>query len=186
MVTGLVLVKYQSFNGGIVLTNLAYEIALTIREAQTYGINVKGQLTNFNLSYGVHFDTTTNTSFTMFADKQDISNPDPYGISKGDGKYDGGSGGNDINVDTFMLKRGIVINKFCVGVSPSEVCSSSGSKLDITFNRPDPSAIIWHYDDSIGWQSYTSARIQVMATGNNAKKDIIIQSTGQILIKDGQ
>lgn len=186
MVTGLVLVKYQSFNGGIVLTNLAYEIALTIREAQTYGINVKGQVSNFNLSYGVHLDTSSPTSFIMFADNQQ-NTPDQYGIRTGDGKYDGGSSSFDINVDTFMLKRGIVINKFCVGVSP-EICSSSGSgsKLDITFNRPDPSAIINYYDGSGNWSRSSSARIQVIATGNNAKKDIIVQSTGQILIQDGK
>ncbi|MCR4334261.1 MAG: prepilin-type N-terminal cleavage/methylation domain-containing protein [Patescibacteria group bacterium] len=187
VVTGLVLAKYQSFNGGIILTNLAYEIALTIRETQTYGINVKGNLNDFNVAYGVHFDSSNDKSFVVFTDKQDLNNANKdTGISTGDGKYDGGTSGNDTKVNTFILKKGIVVEKFCVGSSIgnigglTEVCDDTF--LDITFNRPDPSAVI----NATSGNYYGYARIQVKASGNGVIKDIIVQETGQISIQNGQ
>lgn len=193
MITTLVLTKYQSFNGGIVLTNLAYELALTIRQAQTYGINVKGSSAGFNVSYGVHFDASTPGSFILFADARSSFDPDSL-TSSGDGKY---PTAGDALVDTFNLRRGIVISKFCIGQSLANIANADGSNkencttsggtlLDITFSRPDPAAVI-NYTGAAGPVNGNGyARIQVRATGNGAIKDIIVQKTGQISIQNGQ
>jgi prepilin-type N-terminal cleavage/methylation domain-containing protein len=39
--TGIMISSQSKFDGTILLNNLAYDIALSIREAQTYGVNVK-------------------------------------------------------------------------------------------------------------------------------------------------
>lgn len=39
--TALVMARYNDFYSGTLFKNLAYDIAITIREAQSYGISVK-------------------------------------------------------------------------------------------------------------------------------------------------
>src|SRR3989338_6906440 len=54
VLTTIVLFSQQKFNGSILLTNLAYDVALTIRQAQTFGVNVRE---NVNASSGEEFKT---------------------------------------------------------------------------------------------------------------------------------
>lgn len=191
IVTALVLVKYQSFNGGVVLTNLAYEIALTVREAQTYGINVRGQGGNFDLSYGIHFTPNTK-SFSMFSDTH-VSPPSSLCNvitldCSGNGRYDSG----DLSVGTFNLSRGITLQSVCGTGQSGELCViptdnvNQVGALDITFNRPDPSASFVFSNTSGGVITYpvSSVRIRIVAPNGISKRDVVIQSTGQIQIKD--
>src|SRR3989338_7579467 len=41
VLTTIVLFSQSKFNGSILLTNLAYDVAITVRQAQTYGVNVR-------------------------------------------------------------------------------------------------------------------------------------------------
>ena len=187
VVTGLVLAKYQSFNGGIILTNMAYEVALTIRQAQSYGINVRQQGNIFSISYGVHFEkngTNPIKSFILFSDALSCDTTGSLDCV-GDGLYRPGTG--DALVDTFILGRGITIEKYCIGSNianpSSEVCSnnsSSADTVDISFNRPDPSAIILGAG-GVGNNSY--ARIRLIASDRKTIRDVIVLGTGQISIQ---
>ena len=40
--TALVVANYGSFNDGTLLTSMSYDVALALRGAQSYGLNVKG------------------------------------------------------------------------------------------------------------------------------------------------
>lgn len=162
IMTGFLLAKYGTFNQGVLLTNLAYDVALTIRNAQSYGLNVKsspvGGENEFNYPYGVHF--STGASFVFFAD------------FNSDGRY---SDNEKISVNN--IKRGSVINDICLGTGPSDCVSSVDiDGVDITFKRPDPNAII--RDDS-GTASY--AEITLLSTDGSIKK-VVVRSTGQIAI----
>src|SRR6185295_20368 len=68
IITGLILVSDATFGGKVLLENLAYDMALSIRQAQVYGISVQRFNTTFNAPYGVHFDTTSPSSYNTFAD----------------------------------------------------------------------------------------------------------------------
>ena len=68
--TALIIVRYGAYNQGTMMTNLAYDVALAVRTAQTYGVSVKvssptGQ--DFSAAYGVEFQTGQN-SFILFVD----------------------------------------------------------------------------------------------------------------------
>ena len=69
ILTGVVLFSQSKFNGSILLTNLAYDTAVTLRQAQTYGINIKefntGSGTGQFVPYGVHFATSSPNGETM-------------------------------------------------------------------------------------------------------------------------
>ena len=53
VISGLMLVSNSTFGGQILLQNLAYDIALTLRQAQVYGISVQRFGTSYGSSYGM-------------------------------------------------------------------------------------------------------------------------------------
>jgi prepilin-type N-terminal cleavage/methylation domain-containing protein len=140
LMTALVISKYGTFNQGVILTNLAYDIALSIRNAQSYGLKVKSSDRDQNYfsgekggTYGVHFSKVNldNTEFTFFVDlgvapNGSYSNAD----SDGDGKP-------EEYLSKTIIKNGSRITKICTGMGECNV-----SSLDITFSRPNPNAII--------------------------------------------
>ncbi len=166
MMTALVLSKYGNFNQGILLTNLAYDVALTIRNAQSYGLNVKSTTrsgSDFNKPYGVYFDTNStlqaNTKIIFYADYNSSST------------YDAG----DAIIQTTTITRGSTVSRVCVNacVSPDP------TKLDIVFKRPDPNAYI-----RVGGSSTnsSSARITLKAIDNTTKV-VVVNSTGQVSVE---
>ena len=58
ILTGVVLLSQNSFDNSILIKNLAYDISLTIREAQDYGVDVNESQysTNPFTPYGVYFN----------------------------------------------------------------------------------------------------------------------------------
>lgn len=170
IIYSIVLVKNSEFNSSVRLTNLAYEIALQIREAQTFGVSVKefgtGPSSTFDLGYGVYFDESLPTSFLLFADT------DKNIQRKTDGTED---------IDQLNIEGGNRINKFCATPKSSpEVCSDTGilDWLTVVFIRPIPDANI-RTSAAIG---YESARIEVSSQGG-ATRTVNIESTGQISIE---
>lgn len=189
IMTSLVLSKYGKFDQGVILTNLAYDVALTIRNAQSYGLNVRsasrdanafdrvsGPVTNSGGSYGVHFDMSTPTEFIFFVDE------DGDGVYDNDSKKNnnGNNGGNATDQKT-TIKRGSSISSMCV--SNTKSCTVGGvsvQKLDITFKRPDPNAIIMANDIKYGY-----AEIVLKAVDNTTRK-VIVNFTGQISVDNNR
>ena len=72
VLTTIVIFSQSKFNGSILLTNLAYDVALTVRQAQSYGVNVRevasDTSTGFKHAYGVHFDIANDKEFILFSD----------------------------------------------------------------------------------------------------------------------
>ena len=171
--TALVVVKYGNFNQGVLLTNLAYDVALTIRTAQTYGVSVAEQTTSsstavFNYPYGVHFDTSNgnNQSMSIFVD------------NVGNGVYTVGS---DSIVATYAIKNGGTITGACGG--PGSCTGGTTGALDVSFKRPDPSAIIC-YTPTSGSPScgYTYAQIVIQGPATTQTRTVVIQQNGQITV----
>ena len=136
VVGGIIFASNSKFGGQVLLQNLAYDVALSMRQAQVYGISVQrfgSGLTSFSYGYGMHFDTDTPTSYNLLADVD------------GDGIYDAGE---DVPPSPYSIGRGYSIFKLCApaGVLLSD-CTATGSslqvpKLDIVFIRPEPDAWI--------------------------------------------
>ncbi len=186
MMTALVLTRYSNFNQGVILTNLAYDVALTIRNAQSYGLNVKSADRNDNKflftrdaaggSYGVDFDMKTPTVFTFFSDVDNNGYFDDI-ISP-------------INQKT-TIQRASSIKSICV--SNEQSCTPNNSQtyiantdwhLDISFKRPDPNAIIKIINSNTDEQSgpYAYAEVVLQAVDGTIRK-VIINSTGQISVE---
>lgn len=161
VLTTVVLFSNSQFNGSILLTNLAYDVALTVRQAQTYGVNVREDTVEnvgdkkFQHAYGVHFEIAENKKFFIFSDND------------GDGIYDSG----ESKINSYNIKRGNYIKAIsCVG---DTLC---GSILDITFLRPNPDAKINNNDN------ITQATITVTSADDGSERRIVVNSTGQISV----
>jgi len=168
--TALLLAKYGNFNQGVLLNNLAYDIALTIRNAQSYGLNVKSASRSSNeflYPYGVYFDTSTgkDTSFIFFTDRNS------------DGLYTESS--NPATKDLIISKTSITRGSKISTIYRDNNTNNSLTSLNITFKRPDPNAII-KANGATG-TLYPNAQIRVMAI-DGTYRDINVSSVGQISV----
>jgi len=187
ILTGVVLFNQTKFNSTILLTNLAYDTALTIRQAQTYGINIK----EFNTStggrfipYGVHFDRVNEPkSFILFADltydedneKSDGLYPSGTGVSLSKCQVDKGC------VSRYSIKRGNSIGDLCVNTGATETCKIRS--LDIVFQRPNPDARIQAVNESgnIITAEIVKAKIKLIGV-DGSERIVIVQANGLIQI----
>src|ERR1035437_8782416 len=111
--TALVVAKYGSFNDGTLLTSMSYDVALTLRSAQSYGLNVQSYNSQnlFNYPYGIHFSSAagSNNQMILFADVN-VNNI-----------YDSA---DNPPITTYTLARGGDVKSVCVGTGPGDLCSS--------------------------------------------------------------
>jgi prepilin-type N-terminal cleavage/methylation domain-containing protein len=186
ILTALILSKYGKFDQGVILTNLAYDVALTIRNAQSYGLNVRSASRDTNAfdysatavdsggTYGVHFDKAKPKEFIFFVD------------GDGNGVYDDLTNSDQKTT----IKRGSSILKMCV--SDTKVCGDKShgnpnmnnpDSLDITFKRPDPNAIIT--TNGIRGKKYGYAEIVLQALDGTTRK-VVVNFTGQISVESNR
>lgn len=151
VVSVVVVTSQSSFNKKLTLANTAYDVALTLRSAETYGLSSRATAGGIsNTGYGISFSTGNPASFTLFADTM------PAGVSgtvncapidsgtpncrPGDNVYTSGS---DVLVQTYALGNGATIQDFCALSSGAWTCASNGlTSLDIVFARPNPDPFI--------------------------------------------
>lgn len=170
IITTVAVVNQSNFNGSILLTNLAYEIGLSIRESQVFGITVKGttlDATKFDSGYGMRFDISTPTKYYLFEDRNP---PDHFCDAS-----ECGSGYANV-VETFNINKGNRISKLCVDGD----CSTP-VVLDISFVRPNPDAFI-RINGAGG--SYGKAEICVLSPSTETKRKVTVESTGQISVSN--
>ena len=168
VITGVVLSNNAQFNNSVLLGNAAYDIALSVRQAQVYGLSTQSHQGQFQVGYGIHFASPT--QYLLFADLDSENNK----------RYDAGV---DQVVSQFTLGRGHTIKRFC-GVTNSAVDECSDSvvpipHLDIGFLRPNPDATITSDSPS----DYSIARIVIQSVGGETRT-VSIQSTGQISVSN--
>ncbi len=163
ILTGVVLANNSRFGNVIVLQNLAHDIALAIRQAQVYGIAVRGSASNFDVAYGVHFTQGT-SAFELFTD------------ASLNGSYDPGE-----TLLATTIGGGYRISNVCVtpaAIGSSENCSVP--ELNVVFLRPEPDACINGVISNNECTSiYRQARIEVSSNKGDTA-EVIVESTGQI------
>ncbi|MBM3271811.1 prepilin-type N-terminal cleavage/methylation domain-containing protein [Candidatus Kaiserbacteria bacterium] len=165
LISGMILANHNMFGGNVLLQNLAYDVALTIREAQVYGISVRRFGTgteSFQSGYGVHFETGNNAgTFLIFADTSD------------DGIYGSGE-----LLRTITMKSGYHIQQLCTtNGSGTQFCGNTS--LDILFKRPEPDA--WIGANTVTC-CYASAKI-VVASQRGDTMSVEVYANGQISIQ---
>lgn len=145
----IVVVSQRTFNRTILLNYTAYDIALSIRSAQTYGLGSRTSAEGRNIGYGVRFASGAPGSFILFADAYpgtadaqppischprrtgaDGSEPDAV---PGDCVYQAGQDGL---VGQYTIGNGMQVSGLYAYDSNGVRTNSLGS-LDIVFARPN-------------------------------------------------
>jgi len=198
MMTALLVAKYGNFNQSVLLTDLAYDTAITVNTAQTYGLSVQssnvGAGSSFNYAYGVEFcanpaasgcgsvsngGTTINlynNLLVLFADAN------INGSIIGDGIYNTG----DIQESLYTITRGAVISSICVSNANGNDCpnSTNVTRLDITFKRPNPDAAICiNGIPCTASNGYPYAKITIKGTDGSTRQ-VIVRGTGQVSVQE--
>lgn len=185
ILTAVVSYNYGTFNNQMTLTNLAYEIAMQVREAQVYSLGVRSSNNTFDSRYGVYFKKGE-SSFIYFIDRETISIP-------ADGKCDGGSGCDAcINPpspalptecqEKFSLSRNMKIED--VKVTTGGNTNSTNEPVFITFKRPDTEAIIRKGSDNTN-VFQNKVEIIIKSPDNQTKK-IVVKQNGYISVEDNK
>lgn len=157
-ITGVILTSQTSFNKTLVLANTAYDIALTLRSSQTYGLGSRAFGGAVNMGYGLHFEIASPESFILFADVSPAPSPSNcHGLpangdqnspnaKRGDCEYDSTA---FERVKNYNLENGVYIHDLCMYSSSNWSCtyprsgvSGGVTSLDIVFARPNPEPFI--------------------------------------------
>jgi len=195
MVTGVTMFDYGTFRSSLSTQNLANDIALAVRKAQSYAIGSHGLSSVFINGYGIHFTTSTNIanplsgsykSFIMFVD----SNADKLYNIPSSGTCAVGNECNEIlSITSTDIISDVYINDNDQG-TPNPI-ATTGS-MDISFLRPNPDAIFCYRIVSSGsscdQDNTTITHVKIKVSNNQSgvnlrTKMITIWNTGQISIK---
>lgn len=182
MMSAIILYNYPEFNNASALDNLAHQIALSIREAQVYGISVRQTQSGY-AGYGIFVDRSAPNSFILFTDKD---NSKTYDEAAGE------------MVSQFTINAGNFIQDLCYNlqsstysVNSSKIATCGSQTLTIVFTRPDPDAFISVIDrNGIAVPAYGSAtspnvsgEIVLSSNRGTYRKIIQVYTTGQITVR---
>ena len=157
--------NYRAYERQNVVENLAQDIALTIKLAQSYGLNVRGfnSASSFESSYGVSFNDATPTSYKIYRD----NDRGPVFTSVG-----------ATDLEVFSIGQGYEISDIC-GLPPAAAEDCTMSRMDITFDRPNPDA---NFRDNSGGINYDEVRIRITGP-DGGSKDIRVRATGFVSVQ---
>lgn len=168
IIAAITLAEYNSFSDSTVTSNLASDIGLSIRLAQSYGINVRRSGATFNVSYGIHFDRTKQDTYFLYEDPDRAA--DQFKYSPGD------------EIRTYTLSSGFRITDVCAyptGGLPKKCFSlNTIATFDIAFDRPDPDA---HFVSNLA-ETYERAEITIRSP-RGITKTIYVLPTGYISVQ---
>ena len=187
LITMVVLFNTGRFNSSVLLRSLAYEVGLSLRTAQLYGVSVREATSgDFNAAYGVFFPVSIinvpNASYSLFAD---LNN---------NGIFDDGTSAIEEN---FLLQNSFAISDICATTGSSMICAagcpsplpagitscapqSIATGITISFKRPNPNALI--IVDSNTSQPYAGAIITVSSPAGSTRTTSVT-STGLITVQ---
>ncbi len=177
VVSGVVLANNSQFGGVVVLENLAYDVALSVRQAQVYGISVArfGEDT-FSAGYGISFNLSSPTTYALYADV--------YPSEGGDGLFEPDQ--NEL-VQLSTFNRGYRIADICTTSSLGVETCGSTSRLDVLFKRPEPDAWLSANGNSCTLSTgacVASATVR-LASPRGDTVSVVVDANGQISVRKG-
>lgn len=201
LVTTVAVTSQTAFNRSLLLTDTAYTIAFSIREAQSLGLSSRVTNSLFDAGYGVRFSTLTPKAYVVFADTSPASpgvdpsvNPYCAGHTQrtstspdahpGDCIYDASANPTEL-VRTYSLSRGYNIYKFCgrALVGGTLRCSQTDFEtMHISFMRPSTDTIIFGRTNTGNLIPLADATIYLRSPDNTTERCIVVSRVGQIAV----
>lgn len=189
LISTIVLTGQSTFNRTLLLTDTAYTVAFSARQAQTYGLSSKAYGSVQNAGYGLRFNSATPNSYIFFADTARSIPPPPSGQcplgvpgtpeeKPGNCLYDPGADGL---VNTYTFNRGFTISGFCGSSNGARVCTAGGglTTLDVVYTRPNIVATI---TGRVGGAplSFSCAEIYITEPGGVDSRTVRLSQLGEV------
>jgi len=159
VIVSAVLFRFDSFDSVVVLKSIAYEVALTVREAQIFAVSAAGDSAGtFDTPYGVYVSDINQQDYIFFED------------SNGNMDFDV----SDTVIETYTINSKYTFVDLCVN-------SSCGlNQLSLVFQRPE-------FDPQIkaggAPVSPTSATIRVgIKDDPSTTFSVVVGLTGQVTV----
>lgn len=192
----VVIVGQGTFDNSLTITDTAYTIALSIREAQTFGLSSRNFNGATNAAYGVHFDAGAPRNYVLFADIYPAAPGSPSSYCPGhtaaagnpDAKpgncvYDAGQ--NEL-IQTFTFNRGFTISNVCGHDSGNvQHCATGGAGsaltgLDLMYLRPNTDSVVVGLTGTSPL-ALTDAQITLLAP-QGGTRNICVTSVGEVSV----
>lgn len=185
LISLVVIFNYSSFNDRVSLSSAQQEVAVAVREAQTYGLSVKEAdigSGGFNFAYGIHFDPSKPKGYLVFVDRDGSNTYDDSGAVCGNPSTE--------CIEKFTLKNGVEIvntnnnyDGICDAVNCGKDIQGGVRTMDIIFRRPSPNALIYFINAAGHVAVGPSSRARViLVSSKGTRKTITIESTGHVLV----
>ncbi|MFA6050814.1 MAG: type II secretion system protein [Candidatus Paceibacterota bacterium] len=211
IISTIVLFRQARFSSDILITDMAYQIALAIRQAEVYGISSKqadtgSALTAFKAGYGVLFSPLLSqgtlsengaSAFALYIDTPLYSSLTPGTNAEFNYVYNPGV---DVLLDPYpvRLTQGQKIREYCGRLTSTgawqcwsyadPILLSTNKVLTITFVKPNPEAHIrmGTSEGSDGYtysnDSYDKAKIVVESSLGDKCRSISVSFSGEISV----
>ncbi len=172
VITSMVIVRFTSFDSTVLLKSMAYEVGVVLRETQIYAVSVvntgTGASSNFRYPYGLSFTPGSNGYVFFRYNNGGISAVPRYESAE------------VTVIRSVMLDNSMEVFDVCVTNNGVDDCTIS--RLDISFRRPEFSALF--YTPQLGSPSTVSAgKIYLRSTRNTTNVWIVeVKLLGQIMV----
>lgn len=168
ILTSVVVFNYSKFRSDTILTNMAYEVALSIREAQIYGVSARGVATGgtvgFNTPYGIYAPMNS-SSYYVVADNDK------------NGYFTGNCLGDDQCVTTYTMQNSIKITG--LQYKTNNNCTSESGGLTFLFKRPNPEP----YISKNPGNALSNVSLAVITVSSGAgSKYVVVYNNGQVTV----
>jgi len=191
IITAIVVFRYGDFTSNLLVSNMAYEIALTARQAQVFGVGVRGFEIDgerkFDFPYGVYFNLNDGSSieagqsrnFILFIDRNNDARC-------GDGNPTGQNictcKPGDECLEKYSMQRNIRLTEIKLGTGLDN-CRSTGiiTSAAVSFKRPSPEARIKNITDNNDKFSFIQLKVEAPNSNINPSY-VLIRSNGQISV----
>lgn len=194
LLTGVVLVGQGNFNRSLIVTDTAYTVALSMREAQTFGLSSRAYSGASNAGYGLHFDAAIPNAYVMFADVSRVAPPDLSYCPTGTANTPDAKPGNCIFDPTgnevaqnYTFSRGFTITQLCGhAVGGTQHCSVGGAVTDLTgidtvFVRPNTLSVVTGRRNA-GNIPLLDAQIRISAPNNGGDRYLCLTQAGEVSV----
>jgi prepilin-type N-terminal cleavage/methylation domain-containing protein len=197
IVTGLTIFDYGSFRSGVSIQNLASDVSLAVRKAQSYAIGAR-KSTDFTRGFGVSFAVGSNNgnplsgsskSFIMFSDLDDSFSYDVP--NQGSNNFCGND--NECNEVLNITGSDIISGiSYYSSIYGEDTLLSQNESIDISFKRPNPDAYFCLRSGNGNCDNSSSgiSSVKIIVSNglqenesNYKSKSIIVSNTGQISVQ---
>ncbi len=171
LVTTVVLVRNGSFQGTVLLKSAAYEIALSLREAQIKSVSSTRSSGSFNYPYGLTF-TPSQASYTAFQYPSEDTTLRP--------RFDDSSYPANV-IQTLLVGSTLQVYDVCINYGSGDDCSPT--RLDVSFRRPEFKSLFYAAGYGGSPANIQSAKVKIRSLAGNATVFVVeISQLGQISV----